>query len=443
MNKLQKIIEDIFLADMYNCKSVGYGYKYKNGVQTDDLSIIFTVEDKKPLNQLPELYIIPSLINIDNMSIKTDVIENKNELKTLGCFNFDGSDVEINKLRSNPFLLKPIKGGQEIIQFPTAWVANNFGGYNIEIGTLGFFAIDNEDNKIVGVTNAHVACYEIKQNTDRDHYLYSLDDPAYNLYDARKWSPDNNLYRPGLRVIEPTEENPFNTSLPFTAVKRYSAFKKPINYIDVALLVPNTQNLSFFSSESNKVHTPESENLGSYFPFATTNELDSLLSINPKVYSVGRTTGPKGWGNLDSCKLKIKTISFSARIGNVDRGVFFSTAFSDLITYEHVDSSLGAVGGGDSGSVLLAEINGVVKIIGLVFAGAIQPGQNIGNEGVACRIDRVAQEMNIRSWNSNDNVDFDNGNVKIFTRHYTDGDPNEPFVIIDGIKYYNVGLRGN
>ena len=92
----------------------------------------------------------------------------------------------------------------------------------------------------------------------------------------------------------------------------------------------------------------------------------------------------------------------------------------------------------------MAEINGITKIIGLVFAGYIPEGQNIGATGVACRIDRVSEEMNIRSWNSDDTLSF-NTQLRLYVRPYNYvnlSENNEKSIIIDGIKYNNIGLSG-
>jgi hypothetical protein len=357
----------------------------------------------------------------------------------VGCF--DSGDPEINKLNSDPSLLLPIKGGQQIIQFPTSWTDAGDGSYNIFNGTLGFLAIDNEDGKIVGVTNAHVACYEKKQNSDRLHD-YSIDDPPYNLHDPRKWPPNSLSFSPGLVV-----QNGGTLFGAFTGIKRYSPYKASpaINYVDAALLVPNSSSVGVgFSSDSSKIHQPlGTEDLGGFFPFASTNEIDELLTTDPTLYSTGRTTGPKGWGDSDSCKLQVDSIFVNiANVGFKDKEISYNVAFSDTIKYRHIDSSDMAIGQGDSGSVLLAKFGTTIKIIGLVFAGSIIEGQTTGPYGYACRIDRVAAEMNIRSWNSNDTVNFNNGSVSIITRGYGDGDPNEPYIIQGGHKYYNIGLRG-
>jgi hypothetical protein len=445
MNNIQKKIEEIFLSNEYDIKSVGYGHKHKNGIETDELSIVFSVYNKKPLSELSDSKIIPTYINVDGVDIKTDVIENKTNLVFLGCYA--ENDAEILKLRSNPQLLSPIKGGQEIVQFPTNWELQQDNTYKINTGTLGFFAIDNEDGKVVGVTNNHVACYDKRQNADRNNNIYSNNNPAYNLFQPIKLQGTDSFFSPSVLVREsPTV---ISANSPFNTMKRYLPFKVGgvVNYVDVALL--SLKNSVVFTNDSRKFHQPDStinlnSNNGEYFPFATTSEINNLLISDPTVYSVGKTTGPKGWGNSDSCKLKIVSSFESSDISYVHEGVSYIVKFSDFITYSHRDNSDGAIGEGDSGSALLAEIDGTVKIIGLVFAGYIQEGQNTGDTGVACRIDRVADEINIRSWNNDDTLNF-NTNLNLYARPYNYdnlSENNEKFITLNSKKYYNIGLSG-
>ena len=449
MNNIQKKIEEIFLNNQYNIKSIGYGHKQQDGVKTDELSIIFSVDNKKPLNELSNSEKIPISINIDGVDIKTDVVENKVDLVFLGCYA--ENDPEILKLRSDPQLLTPIKGGQEIVQFPTNWLLQVGGGYKITTGTLGFFAIDNEDGKVVGVTNNHVACYEKRQNTDRDNSNYTSNNPAYHLFqpmNLENLEGTSNLFYPSVLVRESANTS-ISADSPFNLIKRYAPFKLggTFNYVDAALLSLKNRNL--FNNDCRKFHQPDgttSLNIanGEYFPFATKSEIDNLLNSDPTVYSIGKTTGPKGWGDLNSCKLKIVELSKTVVVEYKHLESVYNTVLSDVITYSHRDNSDGAVGGGDSGSALLAEINGITKIIGLVFAGYIPEGQNIGATGVACRIDRVSEEMNIRSWNSDDTLSF-NTQLRLYVRPYNYvnlSENNEKSIIIDGIKYNNIGLSG-
>ena len=55
--------------------SVMYGKKIINNVETDEISIVFMVPKKLPLNEIPQEEILPSTVEIDGTIYNTDVIE--------------------------------------------------------------------------------------------------------------------------------------------------------------------------------------------------------------------------------------------------------------------------------------------------------------------------------------------------------------------------------
>jgi hypothetical protein len=130
-------------------------------------------------------------------------------------------------------------------------------------------------------------------------------------------------------------------------------------------------------------------------PFASTAEIDNLMTTNPMIYSSGRTTGPKGGA---SCPMRIFSLFSSTALVYKLQGGTAVCQFNDQIIYvkPENDPSLSTicaypVAGGDSGSALIADFGGVRKIIGLVFAGNTF-------DGFACRIDDVASELGIQAW---------------------------------------------
>ena len=85
----------------------------------------------------------------------------------------------------------------------------------------------------------------------------------------------------------------------------------------------------------------------------------------------------------------------------------------------------------------MANINGTIKIIGLSFAGSTT-GSDDGYMTIAraCRIDRVAEELNIEAF-TGQTVNFsDKLNPQV---HYEVGFSSIPELIIDGNKFYQVG----
>ena len=129
------------------------------------------------------------------------------------------------------------------------------------------------------------------------------------------------------------------------------------------------------------------------FPFATTEEINSILTGDQRLnslFSVGRTTGPKG--SIAGCnQLKLIGIHEYAAVG--DENYYFD--YYDSLQYAYIDNSPYPIDGGDSGSVVVAPFGNpnspVYKIIGLAFAGG-------DYDGTACRIDRVASSLNISAF---------------------------------------------
>jgi hypothetical protein len=478
-------INKLYIESDSNIKSVMLGYKYVGGIKTEDICIVFNVEQKRPISEIKPEDVIPSSIEIDGKKYPTDVVEDKSNVEALTCYDLLGIvspegdfwyEPEILKLRGIPSLLVPIKGGQEIIKFPTNWTTQGDGVFSVVKGTLGFMAIDNEDNRVVGVTNAHVACSLFYYNSqripvdgvDRDKRILSTNESLYNLYEEKVWSVNGLKYIPGLLVSNnqnppppgglPSATNLFRLGM---SIKRYSPMARParswetpnsiLNYSDVAIM---SMNESYLNNDSHMVHQPTGTTPVSHMPFATTFEIDNLLESNPRVYSTGRTTGPKGWGNSSSCRLRIDGISVAISVGfnqpipgGGQFSWFDSVDFGDLIRYRYEDNSNFPSAGGDSGSALLAEIGGQMKIIGLAFAGngGLLFNPNPGTHyGYACRIDRVAQEMNIRSWDSSYTLSPSGPtSVSVYVKPISQGGMDEKTIVIGGKTYYNIGLTNS
>ena len=103
------------------------------------------------------------------------------------------------------------------------------------------------------------------------------------------------------------------------------------------------------------------------------------------------------------------------------------------------------VRGGDSGSALIADIGGTIKIIGLVFAAgnpsgvtSCDGGNNSYSFGYACRIDEVASQLGITSWDKDDPIVA----VKTSTIEYITepGGSSDKTKSCDGKTYWQVGL---
>jgi hypothetical protein len=446
MNIVNKAIQQLGFGIDASINSVMLGYKYIGGIKTNNLSIVFNVDNKKPISELDPSEVIPQQITIDNELYITDVIEDNSPIKALTCYTDFVNEPEILKLQGNPTLSIPIKGGQEIVQFPTKWTPSG-GSYSIAVGTLGFMAVDNEDNRPVGVTNAHVACFSYLFNSLRIENSDAISNP-YNLYEPINWIVDNNSYPAGL-----TARNGTNILAPAdrlaTRIKKYYPIYNTninlLNYVDVALVHLNG---SYLNSSSYMIHLPQGVPDVGFMTFATTEEIDGLLSASPKppIYSTGRTTGPKGWGSTSSCKLEIDGLFVRVNIMFQDRDRVMAAQYDDIIRFRYEDYSNFPIAPGDSGSAVFANIGGQYKIIGLAFAGnsgSLTNPSTSTHYGYACRIDRIAQLMNIRPWDISYNPNFselNTTNFEVYSRPFIDGGVNDISATVNNNTYFNVGL---
>jgi hypothetical protein len=192
-------------------------------------------------------------------------------------------------------------------------------------------------------------------------------------------------------------------------------------------------------------------------PFASTSEINALFTSNPELYSSGRTTGAKGSpGTL--CPLRIFSLGINSYVGYNLQGTQTLAFMQDLIAFVKPDNSAsyapptpGApvsicpypAWAGDSGSTLIANIGGIWKIIGLVFAGNGAPYGALGNYeiassmGLACRIDYIESQLGIKAWTGSIAPVVDNDSIAYFT---VSGSNDTKILNCSGSNYYQVGL---
>ena len=136
-----------------NCTSIGYGYKEVNGKLTNEKAFIFRFKEKKPLSELSDNEIIPNTIEVNGQTLKTDVCQGEDHFTAYeacpSSFYSWSSNTTLNPTGatkpSQQTEIRPIKGGLQVRN-----QTKNF------VGTMGFVAVHNETNSLVGVTNAHV-----------------------------------------------------------------------------------------------------------------------------------------------------------------------------------------------------------------------------------------------------------------------------------------------
>lgn len=352
-----------------NINSVSYGYKFVGNVQTNELCIMYGVEQKKPLSELSLEEILPSTIIVGDQIIKTDVHEiNKAEL--LAC-NADCGQVAGSNSVNNRAFTRPLKGGLSITS------TNNV----LTVGTLGFIGVHTETQTLVGVTNNHVLIQDA---------FYTSEQNLFGVI-QNEYTPTDYVYQNGEGGTIPVDPAyTIGQSLRYVPISKTS-----LNYVDGAICSLNAEDINI---------TTSFQTVGFDYtlplPFATTEEIDTLLTTNPMIYSSGRTTGPKGGV---TCPMRIFALFSSIVLTYHLQGTSTFCYFNDQITYvkpvNDPDLSLicsNPVYSGDSGSALIADFEGVRKIIGLVFAGGKTGG--VFYYGYANRIDRVATELGIEAW---------------------------------------------
>jgi hypothetical protein len=336
--------------------SVAFGKKKINNIFTDENCFVFMVEEKKPLKDIPENEILPTSIEVDSVSYKTDVW-NIGKINIIPC-NQNVLDNCYDWKKNQPLnqrKIRPLKGGISI-------TSNNTKQY---VGTLGFIAVDNETNALVGVTNAHVQVGNLMYTDEREIGNEDNDESNLTFQSGESGAGImDNMIGETIRYV------------PITNKRR--------NQVDGALISLKSNDIS--NTESFKQHGLPYD---LPMPFASSQEINSLLLLNPKIYSSGRTTGVKG---NDTCGLMVTATNGYTYIGGYEKNSVSYTEFNGIIFFNRLTSDCPyPIYDGDSGSALIADLNGVWKIIGLVFAG----GTDIG---CACRIDVLSQQLGISSW---------------------------------------------
>jgi hypothetical protein len=423
MNTINEKIRETLINAPSGVHTVFHALKKINNIETDERAIVYSVEKKLPLSAIPTDEIIPKNIILDEITYKTDVVEISTP-KALQCNALNSNVVQF--LRTYH---RPLSGGLEIANLASIPFLNN--GY-IDLGTLGILAIDNTDNTLVGVTNNHVAIVDAFDTSERsptgsitntfEPFVIVNNGISYNITSSiAQWGSINNK----------------NTNLFLDGIgrpKRYTPFSTTnVNTIDAALIALNNGVADITSA-------CQAELANTYaMTFATTSEIEDILNSNfgtYPIYSVGRTTGPKG----QTCPLEIYAYG-SSYVAYNKQGVSVSIILSDLLFYRFIDQSNLPIYSGDSGSAVIANFNGVNKIIGLAFAGDTNndPNNPTSTHGILCRIDNIVSALNISAW---DGTAFNftsntQNSISHIVRPITD---NRLTITYNGKTYYQSGL---
>jgi hypothetical protein len=416
-----------------NVHSVGYGRKYKNGVDTGEIGIVYSVDKKIPKEEILPDQLLPNNLNIDNKNYITDVIEMPRAQTLASCWNYgyNGGSVDSVNVLPHRQIQRPLQGGISIMN-----IVGTLNGSTFEIGTFGLICVDKDTNTLVGLTNIHVPTPDQfnaveRTSTNTTHIRNVLETKQIGtslIPDCIQQLSETQFVSPSFVADLPSYE--------IGRIKKYqplrSSASNELNYIDAlafTLIKSKTNNSTSFKQLG--------QNFSSPLPWATTAELNNLLTSNPYLYSSGRTTGRKG----DTCKLRISQIGFNLLINYRKQGLDTQVILANCMSYVWESSSLRSpVYGGDSGSAMIAVINGQPKIIGLVFAGDTADANGNPKEatyGVVCRIDEIASILNLEAWDGSDKPVDEQSDLSV---QYIDGLNADVSKTINGKKYWQVGI---
>ena len=352
---------------------------------------------------------------------------------------------------------RPIKGGLSITA--TAKCPPYFPGGK---GTMGLVCQDSASGALVGLTNNHVVIrdpfYTNQQNTA------GVIENEYDLIDPSNTDQGNYVYQSGENIfLTPGGSNEIGRVLryvPLYSSASTAANPTKINNSDAAIFslyctASGGATIINFTSSFQQIGLSYTSSM----PFASTAEINNLMNTNPELYSSGRTTGAKGSpGTL--CPLRIWSFVNSNVYYNL-QGTSTPAYMQDLIAFVKPDNSASyAPSGsgapatvcpypawaGDSGSTLIANIGGVWKIVGLVFAGNGLPynppvtGLNYeiaSSIGLACRIDYVASQLGIKAWTGSAAPIVDPNSITYVT---VSGSNDTKIYNCSGSSYWQVGL---
>ena len=419
---IKQKIEDLFNSTP-NYVGVGWGNKISDNQHTGERSIVFNVTKKLPLSEIPEEEHLPSTVEIDGVTYKTDVIE-IGEITAFACPTttlnscYSWTDFQFT-VPGNPQLYG---GGGATPPANRGVIRPMNGGISITsqkqlgtVGTLGFLAVDNEKNALVGVTNNHVVIGDAFFTIYRT--LTNSNEYQDQYYQSGEGGFQGN---PNYVVGEVVRYVPINPAPSF-------------NTVDGALVSIDPSKVT--NAESYKLY---GTSILTPMPFATTAEINDLVMTNPPLASSGRTSGVK---QGSPCGLKIFQVGGATSVSGYKlQGVTQTVSFSNIITFIRNSPDQTAIAEcpypiypGDSGSALAAFIGGVWKIIGLVFAGS-------DYYGMANRIDNVAAQLNISAWDGTTKNYFNTGSRQYKTT--PGGSSNKTLTCTSNI-YWQVGTTSD
>lgn len=416
-----------------NLQGILLSHKVINNSPTNEQCLTFIVDKKRPLSELSSHEIIPKNIQFQNSVIHTDVLSTLS-LSSVPCIGTQNSTTT-HPMSAHYAKHRPLKGGISCIAAGSS------------DATLGMLVVDKLDGSIVGLTNNHVACLNVlsvrRENMYYDNTLqYAIQQPASMVYNPFG-EPNESLEKNYIGYCKRTY--PFDNSNLDTTVD--------------AAIIALTGYEGLISNES--VNIVNFNQAGPY-KWATTDEIDQLLEVGSPNYGAplfrsGRTGGAFGYpGNDYLCSLSasgygVLDVMFGIAnpyidiVGGVTPGPLPITlkeqTFSDVFIFESNNKEVLPAQGGDSGSVIFALLSANIqeqstwKVVGLIFAGGTRGGWPIG---VFCRIDQVAEKLNIAPWNGEVPVNY-TPSRRVISVTEPEYDTNAKTQTLSGQTYYYAG----
>ncbi len=413
MENIKAKIQELFLNSPQGVNGISFGFKIKNNEITNNLSIIYNVDKKKPKEFLSKEELIPENILIEGESYLTDVVE-ISTAQILACLSFQNDPHPL--VLDHRKKVRPLKGGISIANSAYCGYYDIGSGSNYirpyKYGTLGAIVVDNLTNTLVGLTAGHIVAKDITYGHTRNFDLETY----YNIYEPQQigvYYEDNNgnpVLGDGLTDNKYNQVIlQFNESGGAANINSNDVIGEPKRYIPAfpGNVSGNVADAGIFTLKPGAVAIPNSnQQLGlantSGLLFANSAEIFTALTGQKSLYSAGRTTGPKG----TSCPLVINNIFGLAAVGGytINNQSNQNLRFQNILGIRYRNNTSFPAAEGDSGSVIYGEFSGVNKIVGLIFAGATMGDNNIA---YACPISDISGLLNISPW-TGDIKNFDN-----------------------------------
>ena len=403
----------------YGAVNVGVGYKTVKGKTTNTIAYIYQVEEKKPLRKLKKADRIPKEINgiptdviivteavshvYDHLTSTTDIIAYKNgtggtqtSFTTCGtvqtCFDYT-YDISGNHCNCPTDQASARYNGNMSPSHNSAFMSNYtvYGGVGIVAmngplpmgrGTMSFIAKETSTKKLVGVTNNHV----ISSTAGTPTYgtgVQTLTDVSGMVYKLIATTSVNTCF-PGASTLHP---EPIATSYRVvTQIQTTNGDSVNVNYVDAGIVEIA---VDYAATDIHEIgqggfrwvkqgNSPSDD-------FETYAEL-----IGKRVYKSGGTTGTKlEIGQITNAGYQIYTVVDATH----------KVHYFDQLIIQPISPSLACQNiltlPGDSGSPILVEFNGELKIIGINWGGNSLAGSNYM---VISPIWRIAELAGIEEW---------------------------------------------